>query len=48
MEEFDHCAKNLILKENKVFEALIHNLTKKQTLTREELFDIFKKYSIND
>ena len=44
MEEFDRFAELLIGKAYSVFEALVGNLMEKQTLTREELFEILIKY----
>ena len=44
MEEFDRFAELLIGKGYSVFEALVGNLMEKQTLTREELFEILIKY----
>ena len=40
MEEFDRLAESLIGKGYAIFEALVENLMEKQTLTREELFEI--------
>ena len=44
MEEFDRFAESLIGKGYAIFEALVGNLMEKQTLTREELFEILMKY----
>lgn len=44
MEEFDRFAELLIGKAYSVFEALVGNLMEKQTLTREELFEILVSY----
>ena len=44
MEEFDRYAELLIGKGYSVFEALVGSLMEKQTLTREELFEILIKY----
>lgn len=44
MEEFDRFAELLIGKGYSVFEAVVGNLMEKQTLTREELFEILIKY----